>query len=465
MNPAIEYVRDNRKRHLDQLTDLLRIPSISTDPKRKEAIGQAADWVFKRLKEAGCTQVKIHETDGHPIVYGEWLGAPGKPTLLVYGHYDVQPVDPLELWNTPPFEPTVRDEKIYARGASDDKGQVIIHVNALEAYLKTSGSCPVNLKFVIEGEEEIGSPHLDPFIGANRKMLACDAVVVSDTAMFAKGVPSICYGLRGLAYLQIDLTGTDSDLHSGTFGGAVVNPANALVTMLASLKDANGRIQIPGFYENVRKLKARERKAFAGLPHSDSRYKKALGAPALFGEKGYTTLERVYARPSLDINGIWSGFTGEGAKTVIPAKAHAKISMRLVPDQTPKEIARKVKKHLKAIAPKSVNIEVTPLHGGEAWLADTDHPALAAAGKAMKGAFGRKPVFVREGGSIPVVGTFADVLKVPCVLLGVGLNEDNIHAPNEKMDLDQFYLGNEAAVLLFQEMGAGTPGGKKKKKK
>jgi acetylornithine deacetylase/succinyl-diaminopimelate desuccinylase-like protein len=464
MNPAIQYVRDNRKRHLDQLTELLRIPSISTDPGKKKEIRQAADWVSNRLKEAGCTKVKIHKTAGHPIVYGEWLEAPGKPTLLVYGHYDVQPVDPLELWKTAPFEPTIRDEKIYARGASDDKGQVIIHVNALEAHLKATGSCPVNVKFVIEGEEEIGSPHLDPFIGDNRKMLACDAVVVSDTAMFAKGVPSICYGLRGLAYLQVDLTGTDSDLHSGTFGGAVVNPANALVTMLASLKDANGKIKIPGFYNNVRKLKAKERKAFASLPHSDGKYRKALGAPALFGEKGYTTLERTYARPSLDINGIWSGFTGEGAKTVIPAKAHAKISMRLVPDQTPKEIARKVQKHLKAIAPKSVKIQVTALHGGEAWLADTDHPALAAAGNAMKGAFGRKPVFVREGGSIPVVGTFADVLKVPCVLLGVGLNEDNIHAPNEKMDLDQFYRGNEAAVLLFDEMGAGTPGGKKKKK-
>ncbi len=462
MNPARQYVRENRNRHLAQLTELLRIPSISTDPGKKKEIRQAADWIGKRLKEAGCRKVKIHKTAGHPIVYGEWLGAPGKPTLLVYGHYDVQPVDPLELWDTPPFEPTVRNDRIYARGASDDKGQVIIHINALEAYIKTTGSCPVNMKFIIEGEEEIGSPNLDPFIHANRKLLACDAVVVSDTAMFAKGIPSICYGLRGLAYFQIDLTGTDADLHSGTFGGSVVNPANALVTMLAALKDGNGRVRIPGFYDKVRRLRPAERKAFAGLPHSDVKYKKALGAPALFGEKGYSTLERVWARPSLDINGIWSGFTGEGAKTVIPAEAHAKISMRLVPDQTPQEIARKVQKHLRAIAPKSVKITVTPLHGGEAWLADTDHPSLAAAGKAMKGAFGRKPVFVREGGSIPVVGTFADVLKVPCVLLGVGLNEDNIHAPNEKIDLDQFYRGNEAAVLLLSEMGSGADGGKKK---
>jgi acetylornithine deacetylase/succinyl-diaminopimelate desuccinylase-like protein len=462
MNPACLYVRKNRDLYLSHLKELLRIPSISTDPGRKKEIRLAAGWLEKRLQEAGCRKTKIHNTPGHPIVYGEWLGAPGKPTLLVYGHYDVQPVDPLELWETPPFEPTVRDEKLYARGASDDKGQVVIHINALEAYLKSTGSCPVNLKFLIEGEEEIGSPNLDPFIHAHRKMLQCDAVVVSDTAMFAKGIPSICYGLRGLAYFQIDLKGTDGDLHSGSFGGAVVNPANALVALLASLKDANGRIRIPGFYEKVRRLKPAERKGFAGLPHSDRKFKDALGAPALFGEKGYTTLERLWARPSLDVNGIWAGFTGEGAKTVIPAQAHAKISMRLVPDQTPKEIGRKVLRHLKAIAPKSVKINVTELHGGNAWLADTNHPFMAAAGKAMKGAFGRKPVLVREGGSIPVVGTFADALKVPCILLGIGLNEDNIHAPNEKIDLDQFFPGNEAAVLLLSEIGSLAEGDKKK---
>jgi acetylornithine deacetylase/succinyl-diaminopimelate desuccinylase-like protein len=462
MNAPLEHVRKNRKQHLNQLIDLLRIPSISTDASCKKDTAKAANWIRDRLKEAGCKKVKVYKTPGHPIVYGEWLGAPGKPTVLVYGHYDVQPVDPLELWNTPPFEPTIRGEKVYARGASDDKGQVIIHVNALEAHLKTTGTCPVNMKFLIEGEEEIGSPNLDPFIKANKKLLNCDSVVVSDTAMFDKGIPSICYGLRGLAYFQIDLYGTNSDLHSGTYGGSVVNPANALVTMLASLKDANGKIKIGGFYDKVQRLRPTERKAFASLPHTDTKYKKQLGAPDLFGEKGYTTLERVWARPSLDINGIWSGFTGEGAKTVIPAEAHAKISMRLVPDQTPREIGRKVLRHLKAIAPKSVKITVTPLHGGDAWLADTDHPALKAAGNAMKSAFGRKPVFVREGGSIPVVGTFADELKVPCILLGVGLNSDNIHAPNEKMDLDQFYRGNEAAVLLLSELGGEGGGGKKK---
>ncbi len=465
MATALEHVRKNQKQHLAELLDLLRIPSVSTDPARKKDMARAADWMRMRLKEAGCSRVKIHKTPGHPIVYGEWLGAPGKPTVLVYGHYDVQPVDPLELWKTPPFEPTIRDGKVFARGASDDKGQVIIHINALEAHLKAAGSCPVNMKFLIEGEEEVGSPNLDPFIKANKKLLSCDAVVVSDSTMFDRGIPSICYGLRGLAYFQIDLVGSDSDLHSGSYGGAVVNPANALVSMLASLKDANGRIRIPGFYENVRKIRPAERKEFASLPHSDRKYKRELGAPDLFGEKGYTTLERVWVRPSLDINGIWAGFTGEGAKTVIPAEAHAKISMRLVPDQAPAEIERKVLKHLKAIAPKSVKISVTPLHGGDPWLADTDHPVLAAAGNAMKKAFGRRPVFVREGGSIPVVGTFADELKVPCVLLGVGLNDDNIHAPNEKMDLGQYYGGNEAAVLLLSELGKESSHGKKTRKR
>jgi len=362
-------------------------------------------------------------------------------------------VDPLELWKTPPFEPTVRGGKIYARGASDDKGQVIVHVNALEAHLADSGSCPVNVKFVIEGEEEIGSDNLEPFIRNHKNMLACDAVVVSDTGMFDKGVPSICYGLRGLTYLEISLRGTDTDLHSGSYGGSVVNPANALVEMLAKLKDARGRVTIPGFYANVRRLTVAERRAFNSLPHSDSKYKKSIGAPDLFGENGYTTLERVWVRPSLDINGIWSGFTGDGAKTVIPAEAHAKVSMRLVPDQTPKEIYRKAAAYIKKLAPKSVKVTVKDLHGGDGWVAPTDHPALKAAGKAMQRSFGRKPVFVREGGSIPIVPAFEKLLKVPVVLLGIGLPDDNLHAPNEKMDLDQFYRGIEASAYLMEELG------------
>ncbi|MDX1388324.1 MAG: dipeptidase [Acidobacteriota bacterium] len=454
MSSVASYVRAHQDQYLDQLKELLSIPSVSTDPERAGDVRRAAQWVHDRLKAAGCTRVKIHKTGKHPIVYGEWLGAPGKPTVLVYGHYDVQPVDPVGEWNTPPFTPTIKNGRIYARGASDDKGQFVTYANALEAHLAANGTCPVNVKFLIEGEEEIGSEHLEPFLAANKKLLACDAVAVSDTAMFSKTVPSITLGLRGLTYLQIDVRGTDRDLHSGVYGGAVVNPANALVEMLASLKDARGRVTIPGFYDKVRKLTRAERAEFARLPHSDTRYKKSIGAPQLFGEAGFSTLERVWARPSLDINGIWGGFQGEGAKTVIPAEAHAKISMRLVPDQTPAEITRKVQRHLKAIAPASVKVAVRSLHGGEAWIAPSDHPAVQAARRAVKRAFGKTPVFTREGGSIPIIFSFSQQLKVPCVLMGIGLNDDNLHAPNEKMDLDNFYRGNEAAAFLFEELGA-----------
>jgi acetylornithine deacetylase/succinyl-diaminopimelate desuccinylase-like protein len=453
MTAIAKYLKDNRQRHLDEMKELLSIPSVSTGTEHTADVRRAGEWVRDRLKQAGCTRVQLHKTEGHPIVYGEWLGAKGKPTILVYGHYDVQPVDPLELWKTPPFEPTVIGDRVYARGSSDDKGQMIMHAFALEAHLKVNRTCPVNVKFIIEGEEEIGSPNLEKFLKENKKLLACDAVVVSDTAMFAKNIPSICYGLRGLTYLQIDLKGTDGDLHSGSFGGAVINPANALTQMLAQLKDAKGRVKIPGFYDNVKKLTAAERKAFASLPHSDNKFKKTLGAPDLFGEARFTTLERLWARPSLDINGIWAGFTGEGAKTVIPATAHAKISMRLVPHQTPKEIAKKATAYLKEIAPKSVKIKVSDLHGGDAWVADTNHPALAAAGNAMKRAFGKKPVFVREGGSIPIIAAFEKALKVPSVLLGVGLNDDNIHAPNEKFELPNFYRGIESSAYLMEELG------------
>ncbi len=454
MSSAAAYVKDNRQRYLDQLSELLRIPSVSTDPDRAGDVRRAAEWMKARLEAAGCTRAEIHDTKRHPIVYGEWLGAAGKPTILVYGHYDVQPVDPIELWQTPPFEPTIRDGRVFARGAADDKGQVIIHVNAFEAHMKTSGTCPVNVKFLIEGEEEIGSPNLTPFIQANLEKLRCDATVVSDTAMFSRTVPSICHGLRGLTYLQVDLRGTDRDLHSGTYGGAVVNPAWALVEMLAKLKDAKGKIRVPGFYDKVLKLTAAERKAFRSLPHSDAKYKKSIGAPDLFGEAGFTTLERTWARPTLEINGIWGGFSGEGAKTVIPAEAHAKISCRLVPNQTPKEISKKVEAYLKKIAPKSVKVSVRHLHGGEAWLAETDHPALQAAGRAVKRAFGRAPVFIREGGSIPVIATFDRLLEVPSVLMGIGQHDDNLHAPNEKIDLDNFFRGNEAAAFLMEELGA-----------
>ena len=452
MSSVAKHVKNLRSKHLAQLQELLAIPSVSTDPDRKGDVKKAAAWMKKRLKEAGCQKVVVHATPGHPIVYGEWLKAKGAPTILVYGHYDVQPVDPIELWKTPPFEPTIRGPRIFARGASDDKGQVITHVNALEAHL-ANGGCPVNVKFLIEGEEEIGSPNLPPFIKKHRKELSCDAVVVSDTAMFSKDVPSICYGLRGLAYLELSARGTSGDLHSGSFGGSVVNPANALVEMLASLKNSRGKITIPGFYDGVGKLSRAERNAWKKLPHSDAEFRKSIAAPELFGEAGYTTLERIWGRPSLDINGIWSGFTGDGAKTVIPAEAHAKISMRLVPGQSPNKISRLVMKHLKAIAPKSIKFSVRDLHGGDSWLASTDHPALAAAGVAMRRAFGNESVFVREGGSIPIVATFDKLLKVPAVLMGFGLHDDNLHAPNEKMELSNFYRGIEASAYLMEELG------------
>ncbi len=465
MSAAVKFIRENRERHLDQLNELLRIPSISTDPELAGEVRRAGVWVKDRLRSAGCTRVELFDTPKHPIVYGEWLGAPGAPTVLVYGHYDVQPVDPLELWTTPPFEPTVRDGKLFARGACDDKGQMIIYANALEAHLKTGGTCPVNVKFLIEGEEEVGSPSLDDFLKAHKDLLKCDAVLVSDTGFFAKGVPSITHALRGLVYLQVDLYGTKSDLHSGSFGGAVINPAFAAAQLVAGLKDMNGKIRVPGFYDKVRKLTAAERKAFAALPHKDAKYKKELGAPELFGEKGFTTLERTGARPTLEVNGIWGGFTGAGAKTVIPAEAHIKISMRLVPYQKPDEIAKQVIAYIKKIAPKAVRVEVKNLHGGEAWLAETDHPALAAAARALKRSFGKAPVFMREGGSIPVVGTFGKLLGVPAVLMGIGLPDDNLHAPNEKFDLDQFYRGNEAAAALFEELPASFAGGAPKRRK
>lgn len=457
MASVSQFLDAHRRQHLGQLLELLGIPSISTDTARAADVRKAADWVRRRLRDAGCTKAAMHKTSRHPIVYGEWLGAPGAPTILVYGHYDVQPVDPLDLWDTPPFEPTLRGPRVYARGASDDKGQFITHVNALEAHLTTAGTCPVNVKFLIEGEEEIGSPNLESFILKNKKLLACDCVVVSDTAMFDRGLPSICYGLRGLCYLQVELSGSSRDLHSGVFGGGVANPANVLTTMLGSLKDARGRVTVPGFYDNVRKLGATERKRLASLPHSDTKYRKAIGAPELMGEKGYTTLERVWCRPTLDINGIWGGFTGEGAKTVIPGEAGAKISMRLVPDQTPREIARKVSDHLKQIAPRAVKVTVRHLHGGLPWITSTEHPMLQAAARALNRAFGRAPVYAREGGSIPVVATFDQQLKVPVVLLGFGLSDDNLHAPNEKMDLDNFYRGIHASAFLMEELGnSGT---------
>ena len=380
------------------------------------------------------------------------VGAPGAPTILFYGHYDVQPVDPLELWESPPFEATIRDGEIYARGSADDKGQVFMHFKAVEAHLKQNGRLPLNIKLILEGEEEVGSAHLDDFIRAHKNDLRADVVVISDSGMFARGVPSICYGLRGLVYFQIDLRGSSTDLHSGSFGGAVANPAFVLAQVIAQMKDRGGRIKIPGFYDDVVPLQDAERQEWASLPFIERQYKKDFGIPKLFGESGYTTLERTWARPTFEVNGLLSGFTGEGAKTVLPAVAMAKVSMRLVPNQEPDRVATLFEEYVRKDTPKTVELKVTRMHGGKPWMTAYDNPFVQAAGRAIERGFGKKPVFTREGGSIPVVSTFQEELGLPSVLFGVGLPDENAHAPNEKIDLGNFHNGVIAAASLYQEM-------------
>ena len=421
MNNVIDFINTNRDRYLDELKEYLAIPSISALPEHAQDVRRCAEWTVEALKRAGMENVRLIETPGHPVVYGDWLGAEGAPTILFYGHYDVQPVDPLNLWESPPFEATIRDGEIYARGAADDKGQIFMHFKAIEAHLKQNGRLPVNIRVILEGEEEVGSANLDDFIKANQAQLAADVVVISDSPMFDRGIPSICYGLRGLVYFQIDVRGTKSDLHSGSFGGAVVNPNMALAQILAQMKDRGGRIKIPGYYDDVRELTAEERDQWKRLPFNERRYAKEIGAPKLFGESGYSTLERVWARPTFDINGILGGFTGEGAKTVIPAVAMAKVSMRLVPDQDPDKIAQQFEDYVMKIAPKSVAVKITRMHGGKPWMTEFDNPFVQAAGRAIEKGFGKAPVFNREGGSIPVVATFQEILGLPSVLFGVGL--------------------------------------------
>src|SRR6187401_2658745 len=455
MNNIVDFINVHRDRYVDELKQFLAIPSISALPEHAGDVRRAAEWTADALRAAGMENVRLMDTPGNPIVYGEWLNAPGKPTILFYGHYDVQPVDPLNLWTSPPFEATVRDGELYARGAVDDKGQVFMHIKAIEAFMKQAGSLPVNIKFFIEGEEEVGSVHLDDFVRDHKQDLSADVVVVSDTPMFDRGVPSITYGLRGLSYFQIDLRGTKSDLHSGAFGGAVANPAIVLSQILAQMKDRGGRIKIPGFYDDVRPLSDEERKAWESLPFNERKYKKDLGAPKLFGESGYTTLERVWARPTFEVNGILSGFTGEGAKTVIPAVAMAKVSMRLVPNQDPDKIAQLFEDYVKKVAPKTVEVKVTRMHGGKPWMTEFDNKFVQAAGRAIKAGFGQEPVFNREGGSIPVVATFSEILGLPSVLFGVGLPDENAHAPNEKLDLGNFHGGVIASAFLYDEIGKG----------
>ncbi|MDZ7772862.1 MAG: dipeptidase [Balneolaceae bacterium] len=452
MSDPLSYIEKNEETFKKELFELLRIPSVSTDSRHKEDIREAANFWQKQLEYLNLDRVELFETEGNPIVYGELTADGDRPTVLVYGHYDVQPPDPLELWDTPPFEPTVRDGRIYARGASDDKGQSFTHAKALEAYRKTGSEFPVNIKFLLEGEEEIGSPHLVPFLKEHRELLACDMVLISDTAMFAKDVPSITYGLRGLAYMQVDVTGPNRDLHSGVYGGAVDNPAIVLSSMIASLTDEDGVIQIPGFYDRVRPLSEEEREAYRKLPFDEEQYKEELGLEALRGEKGYSTLERASARPTLDVNGLWSGYQGEGAKTVLPSKAGAKISMRLVPEQDPKEIARLFADHIRDLAPETVQVEVTEHHGGHPVLTDLDFYGMQAAAEAFEEMYGKEPLFAREGGSIPIVADFKKELGAPSILMGFGLTRDAIHSPNESFSLKDFKRGIRTSATFFARL-------------
>jgi acetylornithine deacetylase/succinyl-diaminopimelate desuccinylase-like protein len=452
MDKVVDYIHVQRDRYIEELKHFLAIPSVSALPEHQADVRKCAEWAADHMRQIGLQNVRLLETPGNPVVYADWLGAPGAPTILFYGHYDVQPVDPVELWETPPFEATIREGEIYARGAADDKGQVFMHFKAVEAHMKQNGRLPVNMKFFIEGEEEVGSLHLDQFVRDNKQMLSADVVVISDSAMFAREVPSICYGLRGLVYYQIDLRGTKSDLHSGVFGGAVANPAFVLAQMLAQMKDKSGKVKIAGFYDDVRELTPEERAEWKKLPFDEKAYRKELGAPKLTGEAGYSVLERTWGRPTFEVNGLLSGFTGEGPKTVIPALSMAKVSMRLVPNQNPDTIAKLFEAYVKKIAPSTVELKLTRLHGGKPWMADFDSPYIRAAGRAIEKGFGKTPVFTREGGSIPVVATFQEELGIPSVLFGVGLPDENAHAPNEKLDLANFHGGVIASAYLYQEI-------------
>jgi len=452
MQQVLSYLDANKDRFLAELKDFLAIPSVSSQSTHNADIRRCAEWVANQMSTIGLQTVQIMETPGHPVVYADWLGAPGKPTILLYGHYDVQPVDPVNLWTSPPFEATIRGENLYARGSADDKGQGYIHFKAIEAWMKNNSSLPVNLKVIIEGEEEVGSANLDSFVKEHKELLKADMVLISDSSMFAKGVPSLCYGLRGLAYMEVEVTGPNTDLHSGSFGGSLHNPIQALSEIIASLHDKNGKITIPGFYDDVRPLSKTERAAFKKLPWNDRKYAKQWGLKNLYGEKGFTTLERLWARPTLECNGIWGGYTGEGAKTVLPAKAFAKISMRIVPDQTSAKVAKLFERHLKKIAPKTIDIRVRALHGGEPAITPIESPGVRAAVAALQKGFGKKPLYQREGGSIPIVVQFKKLLGLDTVLLGFGLPDENAHAPNEFINLDNFFGGMRTAAHFYNEL-------------
>ena len=448
-----QYLEKNKQRQLDELLELLRIPSVSADKEFEDDVFEAAEFVKARLEAAGADEVEICPTAGNPIVYGEKIIDPELPTLLIYGHYDVQPADPYDLWTSPPFEPVIKDEKIYARGACDDKGQMYMHIKAFEALLATN-NLPCNVKFMIEGEEEVGSVNLGTFIRENKDRLAADIIVISDTSMLANDIPSITTGLRGLSYLEVEVTGPNRDLHSGVYGGAVANPINVLSKMIASMMDENNHIVIPGFYDDVVEVSTSERAAMNQAPFDLEAYKKHLDINDIQGEKGYTTLERTSIRPTLDVNGMWGGYIGEGAKTVLPSKAYAKISMRLVPNQDDDKITQLFTDHFNKIAPASVKVKVTPHHGGKPVVTPTDSAAYRAAEKAYEETFGKKPIPCRSGGSIPIVALFEDLLGLKSLLMGFGLDSDAIHSPNEHYGLFNFYKGIETIAAFYKHYAA-----------
>jgi acetylornithine deacetylase/succinyl-diaminopimelate desuccinylase-like protein len=443
------YLETNKQRFLDELLELLRIPSVSADSNFKDDVRRAAEFVKDKLQAAGLDKAQLYETPGHPIVYAEKIVDPTKPTVLVYGHYDVQPADPYELWHTPPFEPTIRNERIYARGACDDKGQFYMHVKAIEAMVATDG-LPCNVKVMIEGEEEVGSDHLGIFVAEHKDMLKADVILVSDTSIISNDTPSLETGLRGLSYVEVVVTGANRDLHSGVYGGGVANPINVLCDMIASLHDEAGRITIPGFYDNVADLSEAERAELAKAPFDLNEYMQDLGISDVMGEAGYSTNERTSIRPTLDVNGIWGGYIGEGAKTVLPSKASAKISMRLVPNQTPDEITELFTNHFLSIAPKGVTVTVTPHHGGMPYVTPVDSIEFEAASKAFEDAWGKKPIPTRGGGSIPIMALFEQELGVKSILMGFGLDSDALHSPNESYGLFNFYKGIETIPYFYK---------------
>ena len=455
MDTVKQYIESQRDAFAADLAELLRIPSVSADSRLNAETKRAADWVASQFTSLGLKTETI-PTAGQPLVYAETAPVAGKPIVLVYGHYDVQPPEPLDEWISPPFEPTVRNGNIYARGATDDKGQMLTHVKSVAAWIKSVGKLPLQVKFLIEGEEEVGSEHLGPFVQQNREKLACDAVVISDCSQFAPGVPAITYGLRGIAYYELRLRGPKQDLHSGTFGGAITNPANALVTLLAALRDKEGRIQVPGFYDDVEAITEREREEYQALPHTDQEFMDSVGVTGMFGEAGYSSLERRWARPTFDINGLTSGYQGEGAKTVLPAKASAKFSFRLVPKQDPHKITTALRKFLEERVPAGIQMELVDHHGAPGVVVPLESPFMSAAAAAIESAFGRAPVLVREGGSIPIVNTFTRELGADALLLGWGQNDDNTHSPNEKFSLEDYHRGTLASAYLWQEIAKVT---------